>query len=301
MSDRYIPRVDHDRRHQPGPDALRYWNESFWFPLYDPKEDIGIVFRSGAFPIVGEANIYLFILHKGEIVFSLSDQHAPMAPMAPDRLQMDNGLSIEWREALHSFRLRFEHGAHGFDLEWHGMSPPFLYPHPEEISAELMPHHLEQGGHASGTVRIAGVEYAFDGLAHRDHTYGGDRDWDKFYRWTYLSGEFGRDRWFNAVRVKFAPDMDWIRVGCLWDGNQLLNLQHVEMHVETTDGGTRQTAVGAWITDETGATHYIHSERVLGVAPVRIWRTWLRDAFVRYRWGEHVGYGILEHGYVEDP
>src|SRR5690349_1347736 len=121
------PTPEDDRRHQPGKDPLRYWNESFWFPMYDPKLDLGIVFRSGAFPVAdgGHANLYLFILHKGEIVYGISDQRTPLAPMQPDRLEMDNGLVIEWREPLQSFRLKYQHGSTGFDLAWEAISPAF--------------------------------------------------------------------------------------------------------------------------------------------------------------------------------
>lgn len=295
----YLPSVEDDRRHVPGPGALPWWNESFWFPMYDPKLDLGIVFRSGAFPLAGTANLYLFIVHRGLVVYGISDQQATPSAMQPDRLVMDNGLSIEWLEPLRSFRLRYAHGALTFDLEWSAISPPFKYLHPADLTIEQMTRHIEQGGRARGTVTLGGTVHEFDGYAHRDHSFGGDRDWDKFYRWTYLSGEID-DFWFNAVRIKFSPEMDWIRVGCLWDGRELLNLQDVEIHVETADGNTRATAVSAVITDERGRRHRIVSDGVLGTAPVRIWRTWLRDSFVRYRMEDRTGYGILEHGYLED-
>lgn len=297
----YLPTIEDDQRHTPGPDAMVYWNESFWFPMYDPKQDIGVIFRSGAFPVFsgGEANLYLFILHKGEIVYGISDVHTALAPMEPNRLRMNDGLTIEWVKPLQSFRLHFEHGSTGFDLQWEGMSPPFKYLHPPDLTVEQVPRHLEQGGRATGTVRIAGRDYPFDGYAHRDHSFGGDRDWDKFYSWTYLSGELD-NFWFNAVRIKFSPDMDWIRVGCLWDGQELLNLTDIDIHVETADGNTRPVSTSAMITDEKGRQHYIVSEGVLGIAPVRIWRTWLRDAIVKYRCGDRRGYGILEHGYLEN-
>lgn len=297
----YLPTAADDRRHQPGTDALRYWNESFWFPMYDPQQDIGVVFRSGAFPQVngGESNLYLFILHRGQVVYGISDQHAALPPMRPNVLEMDNGLTIEWLVPLEKFRLRYQHGATGFDLIWSAVSPAFKYLHPPDTTVEQIPRHLEQGGRATGTVHIGGQSYPFNGFAHRDHSFGGDRDWDKFYRWTYLSGELD-DFWFNAVRIKFAPEMDWIKVGCLWDGSSLANLHDVEMEVTTVDGGTRAEGVRARITDEHGRQFEIVSDQMLGIAPVRIWRTWLRDQFVRYRCGDRTGYGILEHGYLED-
>src|SRR5205807_462901 len=96
----------------------------------------------------------------------------------------------------------------------------------------------------SGTLELAGVTYPIDCFGHRDHSWGGERDWSKFHRWNYLSGELGRDFWFNAVRIDFGPEVD-VRIGCVWDGRELLALSGVELAVETADGGTRQLGVEA--------------------------------------------------------
>jgi hypothetical protein len=296
----YVPSIDMDQRHRPGPEAFQYWNESFWFPMYDPKADIGIVFRSGIYPKwgAGSSNCFLSIIHEGKLVLALSDQRAALPPDAPARIVTDGGLVIEWEEPLQSFRLRFAYGSHGFDLHWKGMSPPFLYQGMEGQPVDLVPRHIEQGGRAVGTVTIGGREHAFNGYAHRDHTYGGERDWNHFYRWNYLSGEFDRF-WFNAVRIKFHADMDWLSLGCLWDGSRLSNLRAVSIDAETADGGTRLVAAEARLTDENGGQHRLVSGRICGVCPVLIWSCWLKDYLVEYRMGDEVGYGVFEHGYKE--
>jgi hypothetical protein len=135
--------------------------------------------------------------------------------------------------------------------------------------------------------------------AHRDHSWGGERDWSQFHRWTYLSGELGRDFWFNAVRIAFGPGAE-ITIGCVWDGGELLALSHIAMDVETADGGARQVGVDARLTDERGRVHHVVGEEVLVIAAVQFGKTWLRDGFTRYRSGDRIGWGILEHGYVED-
>src|SRR5262249_676508 len=142
------------------------------------------------------------------------------------------------------------------------------------------------------------VAHPFDGVGHRDHSWGGERDWAKFHRWTYLSGEFGADFWFNAVRIDLGDQLD-IRIGCLWDGRELHALQQLEIEPRTVEGGSRQTGVDARLTDEHGREHRIASEEVLVNCPVWMGRTALKDAIVRYRYGERTGYGIHEHGYVE--
>jgi hypothetical protein len=287
-----------DRRHSPGAGALPLWNESFWFPFYDPRQKIGVVFRAGMYPIRNEANVFFFVTHEGATVHSMIDMRAPLPPPDDRRLAVA-GVTIEWEKPLERFRLRYAEGAHAMDVVWEAVSPTCLYPAPPESTIEEVPRHLEQGGTVRGTVTIGGTPHPIDCLGHRDHSWGGERDWAKFHRWTYLSGEFGPDWWFNAVRIAFAPGAE-IHIGCLWDGQEVMPLTDIALDVRTTDGGTRQTGVDARLTDEHGRRHHIVGEEVLAIAPVCFGRTWLKDGFTRYRLGDRVGYGILEHGYVEE-
>ena len=287
-----------DRRHSPGPGSLPLWNESFWFPFYDPRQEIGVVFRIGMYPNRQQANLFYVVTHHGAHVHSVLDLQAPL-PALDDRALTVAGVTVEWEKPLERFRLRARHGAHALDVAWEGISPTYLYPVPPGTTADEVPRHLEQGGTVSGTVTIAGTPHPVDCFGHRDHSWGGERDWAKFHRWAYLSGEFGRDFWFNAVRIAFAPEAV-VHIGCLWDGNEVLALGDIALDVHTADGGARQTGVDARLVDERGRTHHIVGEAVLATANVPYGRTWLKDGFTRYRCGERVGYGILEHGFVED-
>ncbi len=287
-----------DRRHVPGRGALPLWNESFWFPFYDPQQEIGVVFRLGMYPMRNEGNLFLFITHKGHVVHSLVDLRAPLPPLEDGRVGL-HGLQLAWERPLERFGIRYRSGGHAVDVAWEAISPTYAYPSPPDSTAEQVPRHIEQGGSVTGTVTIADVSYPVSCLGHRDHSWGGERDWAKFYRWNYLSGEIGRDFWFNAVRISFGPGTA-LDIGCLWDGTEVMPLTHIAMDVETADGGTRQVGVDTRLTDERGREHHIVGEEVLAIAPVQYGRTWLRDGFTRYRYAGRVGYGILEHGYVED-
>ena len=281
-----------DRRHRPGQTALPLWSESYWFPLYDPEHEIGVVLRAGMYMKRGDANLYLFVTHRGAIVHAVTEHRAPPPPLDGDSFTIA-GLRIDIEQPLERFRLRYEHGATAFDLTWQGMSPAYKYPTPP---SDEFPGHIEQGGRVTGTVTLGGAQQAFAGLGHRDHSWGGERDWTKFKRWTYLSGEFD-DSWFNAVRIDLGEQLD-IRIGCLWDGRELLALQEIEIDPRTVDGGTRQTGVDVRITDEHGRRHQIEGE-VLVNCPVWMGRTALKDAITRYRYGGRTGYGIHELGFVE--
>ena len=287
-----------DQRHVPGPGALPLWNESFWFPLYDPKSEIGVVFRVGTLWNQQTANLYLFITHKGVVVHSLIDHALPFPAMAADRLSLACGLDLEWT-ANERFRLRYRHPVHGFDLDWRGMSPTYLYPFPPDAPVEQYPRHIEHAAVATGTVTINGTAHRFDGLAHRDHSWGGERDWAKMWHWEYLSGEIGRDLWFHAVRIKLTPEMEFIHIGCLWDGTEVQALSDIAFESRMADGGTRQLAIVLDATDERGRRWRFVGEEALVSCNVQFGRTWLKDAFMRFRSGDRVGYGIFELGYVE--
>lgn len=287
-----------DRRHAPGPGTLPLWNESFWFPFYDPKQEVGVVFRFGNHANLGYANLFLFITHRHELVHTVIDHRLPVPPIEPGRCTI-HGLTIEWLEPLQRFRLRYQDGPHAFDVVWDAFSPTFTYPRPPDTSYDLVPGHIEQAGRVKGTVTIAGQTFPIDCLGHRDHSWGGERDWAKFHRWNYLSGEFGPDFWFNAVRIDLGG---WeMPIGGIWDGTEVLGLQTVEIQVDTADGGARQRGCTVRLVDERGREHHIVGEEVIANCPVLYGRSWLKDAFVRYRMGERIGYGILEHGYLEQP
>jgi len=223
-----------DRRHAPGPSARPLWSESYWFPLYDPESEIGVVFRVGAYRKRGDANLYLIITHKGSIVHAVTEHRAALPPLDGDSFTVA-GLRIDIEKPLERFRLRYAHGSTAFDLAWEAFSPAYKYPTPP---SDEFPGHIEQGGRVTGTVMLGGTEYPFRGLGHRDHSWGGERDWTKFKRWTYLSGEFGTDAWFNAVRIDLGDQLD-IRIGCMWDGKELLALQAIEIdrHVDVVSEG----------------------------------------------------------------
>jgi hypothetical protein len=283
-----------DRRHRPGPSALPLWSESYWFPLYDPEREIAVVLRAGMYMQRGDANLYLFVTHRGAIVHAVTEHRAPAPPLEGDGFTVA-GLRIDIEKPLERFRLRYESGATAFDLRWEASSPAYKYPTPP---SDEFPGHIEQGGRVTGTVTLGGSAMPFDGVGHRDHSWGGERDWAKFHRWTYLSGEFGADFWFNAVKIHLGEQLD-IRIGCLWDGTELLALQQLEIEPRTVEGESRQVGVTAHLTDEHGREHHIEGEEIVANCPVWMGRTVLKDGIARYRMGDRVGWGIHEHGFIE--
>ena len=67
----HMATAEDDARHTPGPDSLPLWNESLWFPFYDPASRIGVVTRIGLLPLQSVANVWMLVTRDGCICFQV--------------------------------------------------------------------------------------------------------------------------------------------------------------------------------------------------------------------------------------
>jgi hypothetical protein len=282
-----------DARHEPT-DSLPNWNESYWFPFYDPKHEIGVAMRFGMLPNRGYANIYVLITQGTDLVYSMIDQRAPLPPAEPGRLS-SAGYTIEFLQPLDKFRVSYSGVDTAIDVTWEGHSPTALWPHPPGAAFR----HIEHSGVVRGTVTIGGRRYEIDCLGHRDHSFGAERNWDKIAPWDYLSGEFGKDFWFNAAKLRFPGVPQPITIGCLFDGEQVMMASNIRLETALDETGIRQTGADLSFTDENGREYHITGE-VLASANVWFGRTCLREGVAKWTYGDRVGYGVHEHGYNEE-
>ena len=285
-----IPAAD-ERRHYPGPGSLPLWSESYWFPIYDPQTGIGVVTRIGILPNQGLANLWLFISQGGKIVHNATDLRCPLPDGDIDNLCLKN-VAYHCLEPLRTWRLSYEADDYGVDLLWEACCPVYQYP---SGAVDQASRHIEQSGRVHGTVSIAGKTYEVNCLGHRDHSWGGERDWAKLGTWTYISCEFGEDLSFNAIKISFDPQTH-LKIGFFWDGEHVMGLQDHDVELRTNPAATLQTGASLWLVNEKGIRHEIEAE-VLDVCPVRIGPTQVNDAICRFQSGDRVGYGIIEYGY----
>jgi len=284
-----------DRRHVPGPTARPLWNESWWFPLYDPATRIGVVTRIGLLPLQRTANMWMLVTRDGRLLHDGTS----LALAVPDG-DIDagigvGGLTYRCTEPLRCWRLTYEAPGCAMDVVWEAFSPPHPWPVPPGVTVEDMQRHLEQSGWVSGSLRIGDEHVRIArAFAHRDHSWGGERDWSRMLRWFYVSGEFGEDLSFNAVKVWLAPEA-FVTVGCVWDGREALDAATVDV-VGAVDAATGDhTGAHVTLRDVRGRDWTIDG-RVLAHGPVQIGPTRVDDAVTEFRTADRVGYGIIEYG-----
>ena len=286
--------AEDERRHAPGPGSLPLWSESYWFPIYDPVTKIGVVTRIGILANQGLANLWMFISRNGKIVHDVTDLACPLPPGDIDNLRLKD-VTYRCLDPLRRWALTYEGEGYGVDLLWESFCPVYQYPASPDTSVDQAARHIEQSGRVRGTVTIAGQTYTLDCLGHRDHSWGGERDWAKFNTWTYISCEFDETRSFNAVKISFDPETH-LKVGFFWDGEHVMGLQNHDVELRTNPAGTQQTGASIWLVNEKGARHEIEAE-VLDICPVTIGPTQVNDAICRFTSDGLVGYGIIEYGY----
>jgi len=291
ITDRDMIEARDDRRHQPGEDSMPLWNESYWFSFYDPAARIGVVTRIGMLPNRNEANVWYYISKDGKIAHTGTDLRCAVPGGDIDGLSLGD-VTIRCIEPLRNFRLTYAGSGASMDVTWSGAHPVFQYPVPPGSTESQFPRHIEQGGRVRGTVTVDGSARAIDTVGHRDHSWGGERDWTRLETWHYISGDFGSLS-FNVVRVMMGGGE--FSAGYVWDGKEIMSVTDIRTEVATDASGRRQTAATIAFLDERERAHAI-SARVIDVCEVNLGGTRCNDGFAEFRMGDERGYGIVELG-----
>ena len=286
---------EEDRRHTPGPEAKPLWNESWWFSFYDPRSKIGVVTRIGLLPMQRRANLWFLMMRDGALVHDATDLSVPLPEGDIQSGLRVGGLTYCCLEPLARWRLAFADAAVQMEVEWQAFSPVHQWPFPPSTTVEDVPRHIEQSGWVSGTISIRGDRIMLErAYGHRDHSWGGERDWSKMHHWYYTSGEMGADLSFNAVKVWFTEE-SFITVGCLWDGRETMDVPQLD--VECRIDPMKRHHTGGLITLRDGRGRSWRFEAtVLAHCPVQIGPTLVDDGITEFRGAGRVGYGVIEYG-----
>ena len=193
---------------------------------------------------------------------------------------------------MRKFQLNYDGSGASLDVIWSGSHPVFLYPVPSGTTESQFPRHIEQGGRVRGTVTVGGRSYVIDTVGHRDHSWGGERDWARLQTWHYISGDFG-DFSFNVVRVMM--DGGEFSAGYVWDGKHIMSVTDIRTEVATDASGRRQTAATIAFLDERERARAI-SAKVIDLCEVDLGKTNCNDGFAEFRMEDKRGHGIVELG-----
>jgi hypothetical protein len=160
--------------------------------------------------------------------------------------------------------------------------------------------HLEQLGHATGTLKIDGTAHDFklDGMGLRDHSWG-PRYWQapKFYRWLTMNFDQGLG---GMASITVNRDGSEHPGGFMMrEGKPTLNITKVD--IETEFAGEQQLHDRIKVTcatSDNGAPIVI-TGKVLSMIPLRNRRagivTRIAEGMTEWRWGDKVGYGLAEY------
>jgi hypothetical protein len=236
--------------HELGPEPN--FNESMYFNVYDPKNQVGGFFRLGnrANEGTGEMTCCIY-LPDGRVgfMFKRPDVHDNDAfDAAGMRFEVvtpfeELNVSYSGKVVILEDPLQMADPREAFSnnpyeecdvrLDYRGVSamvggePDVSH---EKSGEEFAKGHYEQLIGGRGTIRVGDQEWQIDGFGLRDHSWG-PRYWQApwYYRW--LTANFGEDFGFMGSRIA-RKDGPGTRGGFVWDGDQLHLCNDFEISTE---------------------------------------------------------------------
>ena len=165
-------------------------------------------------------------------------------------------------------------------------------------TAQFAKGHLEQLGHATGTIKVGDKEYQFDGLGLRDHSWG-PRYWQapKYYRWLTMNFDEGLG---GMASVTVNRDGSRHPGGFIArKGKPTLNVRNVEIETEFAGEQKLHDKVKATIQADGSDEPIVITGKVVSMIPLRNRRagvtTRIAEGMTEWRWGDKVGYGLAEY------
>ena len=284
------------------------WNESFYFNLYDKKEDICAFMRIGLKPNIKEKSMLcFFMMPDGSSVGTRSEEEFKDSSLSVDglsfkRIQPEKEWRLEYKGRLKRTLGDETHREDvSFNLGYQSICRTFDYrecwPANRELeSIEAAGEHTEQFGKILGTARIGNTDYSLEGLGERDHSWG-VRDWIAPNMWIWLSCQFSGKLAFNVTKLilgKEVVDAGYVHI----DGE---NRPIVKAFIDTTvqkSGAPLSLKIS--LLEKGREVHEIQATVMRTVkvpfsgiseksVPV------MYESLAKYRKGNEVGYGIAEH------
>jgi len=189
-----------DRPHEPGPGPD--WQESYVFAWWDDDAGIGGFFRTGHEAGRGTGSALVGLVTTDGLRYRRNLEDLTLSGEA-------RGAGL-FGVADGAYAVRFGKGTRRFEIhdgdcdlaldvaDFYPMYNYYAVTSGQEVGRQVGSDHYQVAGTVKGTVRLAGREFAVDGLCHRDHSWG-DRKWSAVLAHRWLAGTFGPDLSFSLV------------------------------------------------------------------------------------------------------
>jgi hypothetical protein len=237
-----------DRRHWPAVGG-RMRDSLFW-ELIMPEEKLGM-------------QIYLYLTERGRTGYNVSVWGPGPEPVAlkleqgtvGDDADLDTfsfrGLTVTQPELRRTCQVRYESEDVSIWFDFEGRHDAFSYrSNPDGLPPWFAQNRLEQTGHVTGFLDVAGRRIEWDRTGHRDHSWG-VRDWGIPHHWKWFIAytESGRtvNGWIWIARG------EWGFAGYVVKNGVTVPVAHIRHHAEYHDDMT-QRRLEAEVVDITGET-----------------------------------------------
>lgn len=265
------------------------FNESMYFNVVDPTQQVGGFFRLGNRPNegTGEMTVCLY-LPDGRVGFMFK------RPEVTSNERFDAaGLSFEVIEPFEELRVAYQGKVVLLDDPLELADPKAAFtgnPYAEAVvdltytrvsdmvggepdepreapGEEFAKGHYEQLVAATGSIRVGDDEWALDGYGLRDHSWG-PRYWQApwYYRW--LTANLGADAGFMASRIA-KRDGEGTRGGFVWEDGQLYLCDHAEVSTEWSEPGSYHSVVRGRLRSSRADREWSFTGRVATMVPLR--------------------------------
>ncbi len=304
------------------------YNESAYYNFYDPGQRVGGFVRLGNRPNEGYAEMTLCLyLPDGTVGFMFG------RPRIPDNARFDGGgmrfdVHVPMREHAIGYdgtaclmqrpldlldpRKAFSQNPHvpaSVDLTYTAVSPAhggelreerdgqWVSVRAETAGQEFARGHLEQHGHATGSVAVGEQCWTIDGYGLRDRSWG-PRYWQapRAYRW--LTMNFGAGAGIAAA-LTFQRDGTRVQGGYIHEGGEK-SRPIARVEIESHHAGAEQLhwGLGARLQPADGGDVEEVTGRVVTMVPLRNRRagvtTRIAEGLTEWQWRGRVGYGWSE-------
>jgi len=167
------------------------------------------------------------------------------------------GIEVPYDQGFDDFRVGGMHVRHGEDPEtaeitftgeeanveyrFEATHPAYAYScHPDGSPPFIADDRLEQSGRISGVIRLPGREIPFDGMGHRDHSWG-TRHWGIAQHWKWCETQAGPDLAVHFMELHALGDR--LVRGYVWRDGQMAEITDVDVKYEYDEDFWHTSAV----------------------------------------------------------